>query len=216
MALRRRFTLIQRLCSMEPVEWEKLYQETEAVDMPWYCPGLDPDLEAALREMKITNGRLLDIGTGPGTQAMVLSRMGFDVTATDISGTAITLCRKRAQEEGLSIEFIEDDILDSALTPGFDVIFDRGCFHSLPPDKRERYRDFVHGLLQPGGVFFLKCFNIKETMEGGPYRFSPAEIEEIFSPRFSVLSIVETVYQGTLSPLPLALFVRMKKSGRAG
>ncbi len=196
---------------MEPVEWEKLYQETEAGKMPWYYAGLDPDLEAALLEMKITGGRLLDIGTGPGTQAMALSRMGFEVTATDISGTAIALCRKRAQEEGLSVEFLEDDILESRLEPGFDVIFDRGCFHTLVPGKRERYRDIVHGLLSDEGFLFLKCFNVKETMEGGPYRFRPAEIENIFSSRFRVLSIVETVYQGTLSPLPLALFARMKK-----
>jgi len=196
---------------MKPVEWEKLYQETEPVKMPWYYAGLDPDLEAALREMNIKKGRLLDIGTGPGTQAVALSRMGFEVTATDISRTAIELCRERAAGEGLSVEFVEDDILQSKLRPGFDVIFDRGCFHALPPSERERYREIVHGLLAPDGMFFLKCFNIKETMEDGPYRFSPEEIEDIFSPRFRIISITETVYQGTLSPLPLALFVRMKR-----
>ncbi len=196
---------------MEPHEWERLYQETEEKKMPWYYPGLDPDLEAALNEMDIKGGRLLDIGTGPGTQAMALARMGFDVTATDISPTAVALCREHAAKDDLAIEFVEDDILESNLSPGFDVIFDRGCFHSLPPEKRECYRETVHDLLLPEGVFFLKCFNVKETMEGGPYRFSPEEIEEIFTPRFRVISIAETVYQGTLSPLPLALFVRMEK-----
>jgi len=195
---------------MEPIEWEKFYRENELKKMPWYYPGLDPDLEAALREMEISSGKALDIGTGPGTQAMALARLGFDVTATDVSEEAIRLCREKTRLEGLSINFQVDDILKSSITPGFDVIFDRGCFHAQPPAERNRYRDIIHGLLAPNGVFFLKCFNIKETMEGGPYRFSPDDIRHIFSSGFSVLSIEETVYQGTLTPLPKALFVIMR------
>lgn len=194
----------------EPIEWEKLYNETEPGTMPWYYPNLDPDFEAALQEMKITGGTVLDIGTGPGTQAMALARLGFDVTATDISASAIRLCRGYARKEGLSIDFQVEDILRSKRKPAFDVILDRGCFHALPPDERHSYREIVKGLLAPSGVFFLKCFNIKETMEGGPYRFSPDEIKKLFSPDFRVLSIEETVYQGTLTPLPKALFVIMR------
>ncbi len=195
---------------MEPIEWEKFYFDTDTEKMPWYYPELDPDLEAALSKMKIRSGRALDIGTGPGTQAMALAGLGFEVTATDISAEAIRLCRDKARIKGLSVRFYVDDILHSKVTPDFDVIFDRGCFHALPPLERESYREIIHSLIAPKGVFFLKCFNIKETMEGGPYRFSPAEIKKIFSPRFNILSIDETVYQGTLTPLPKALFVIMK------
>ncbi|MFQ5354316.1 MAG: class I SAM-dependent methyltransferase [Thermodesulfobacteriota bacterium] len=195
---------------MEPAEWEKLYRETETKKMPWYYPGLDPDIEAALGTMKIKKGRALDIGTGPGTQAMALARLGFTVTATDISAAAIGLCRERARQEGLAINFQAEDILATGLTPGFDLILDRGCFHSLEPSRREDYREVVRNLLASKGVLFLKCFSIKETMEGGPYRFSPDDIKKYFSLGFHILSIEETVYQGTLSPLPLALFIIMR------
>ncbi|MFQ5427937.1 MAG: class I SAM-dependent methyltransferase [Thermodesulfobacteriota bacterium] len=195
---------------MEPAEWEKLYRETETRKMPWYYPGLDPDIEAALGTMKIKKGRALDIGTGPGTQAMALARLGFTVTATDISGEAIKLCREKAEREGLSINFQADDILHSKISPAFELILDRGCFHSLPPSEREKYREVVHNLLAPGGVLLLKCFSIKETMEDGPYRFSPQDIRECFRAGFNVLSIKETIYQGTLTPRPLALFVIMR------
>jgi len=195
---------------MDPIEWEKFYSDTETEKMPWYYPELDPDLEAVLGKMKISSGRVLDIGTGPGTQAMALAELGFEVTATDISAEAIRLCSEKARIRGLSIKFQADDILHSKVAPGLDVIFDRGCFHALEPSKRESYREIIASLIAPRGLFFLKCFNIKETMEGGPYRFSPGEIRKIFSPRFSILSIDETVYQGTLTPLPKALFVVMK------
>jgi hypothetical protein len=51
-------------------------------------------------------------------------------------------------------------------------------------------------------------------VEQGPYRFSPDKIKEIFGNGFEILSIKETVYQGTLDPLPKALFVVMRKKGR--
>ncbi|MFQ5479874.1 MAG: class I SAM-dependent methyltransferase [Thermodesulfobacteriota bacterium] len=195
---------------MKPLEWEKLYRETDAGDMPWYYPALDPDLEGALTRLNIKDGRALDIGTGPGTQALALAERGFTVTATDISEAAIELCKAAALKEGLSVDFIRDDILKSRLKPGFDIIFDRGCFHSLAPESRPLYVRHVHSLLAPKGVLFLKCFSIKETMEGGPYRFTPEGVREYFSSEFNIISIVETLYQGTLNPLPKALFAVMR------
>jgi len=65
--------------------------------------------------------------------------------------------------------------------------------------------------LKTGGYLFLKCFSRLQPGEEGPYRFTPEQIREIFGSRLSVLSIKETVYQGTLDPLPRALFCTMRK-----
>ncbi len=51
-------------------------------------------------------------------------------------------------------------------------------------------------------------------MEEGPYKFSQGEIKDLFSGSLTIDSIKETVYQGTLNPLPKALFVVMIKSGK--
>ena len=45
----------------------------------------------------------------------------------------------------------------------------------------------------------------------GPYRLSKKEIIEIFSSYFKIENIKETVYHGTMNPLPKALFAVMKK-----
>ena len=37
----------------------------------------------------------------------------------------------------------------------FDLIFDRGCFHVLAPERREEYVSTVAGLMKPGGYLFL-------------------------------------------------------------
>jgi 2-polyprenyl-3-methyl-5-hydroxy-6-metoxy-1,4-benzoquinol methylase len=75
----------------------------------------------------LRSGIALDLGTGPGTQAIHLARRGFAVTATDISEAAIRLASEKAQNEGLEITWEQDDILDTRLDRQFDFIFDRGC-----------------------------------------------------------------------------------------
>jgi 2-polyprenyl-3-methyl-5-hydroxy-6-metoxy-1,4-benzoquinol methylase len=193
--------------------WEALYQEQAIVSMPWFNPALDDDLKNALDALGVRGGSALDLGTGPGTQAMQLARRGFEVTATDISGTAIRLAKEEAEKQGLTMMWEQDDILDTRLTRQFDLIFDRGCFHVLAPAQRLEYVSIVHRLLKPGGYLFLKCFSHLQPGEQGPYRFTPAQIREVFGSWLRVLSIQETVYQGTLDPLPQALFCMIQREG---
>lgn len=63
-------------------------------------------------------------------------------------------------------------------------------------------------ILKKDGLFFLKCFSEKEPLRNtGPYRFSSETLEEVFECKgFKIRGIKETVYQGTLDPLPKALF----------
>jgi SAM-dependent methyltransferase len=190
--------------------WDNLYANEASVgSLPWYNKDLDDDLREHLRTMNITKGRFLDLGTGPATQAIELSKLGFQVTATDISENAIT----RAKRMFKDVEFIVDDILESKLKDdSFDYIFDRGCFHVLEPSSRQRYVDQVSRILRDGGLLFLKTFSAKESSRGGgPYRFSIDEIDSIFTKRFVIDSFKETVYQGTLDILPKALFVVLRK-----
>jgi 2-polyprenyl-3-methyl-5-hydroxy-6-metoxy-1,4-benzoquinol methylase len=144
---------------------------------------------------------------------MQLARRGFTVTATDISEAAIRLAREKAQKQGIEINWEQDDILDTRLDRQFDLIFDRGLFHVLEPGRRLDYVKVVSSLLKTGGYLFLKCFSRLQPGEQGPYRFTPEQIREIFGGRLSMLSIKETVYQGTLDPLPWALFCVMRREG---
>ncbi len=192
-------------------DWEELYREKNVESMPWFNPELDPDLDQALTKLNLHAGTALDLGTGPGTQAIALAERGFKVTATDISDTAVRQALDKTKEKGLDISFKQDDILNSHLDQEFDFVFDRGCFHVFPPERRQDYVHVVDKLIKPTGYLFLKCFSHLEKREEGPYRFTPEEIKEIFSSRFNVCSIKETVYHGTLDPLPKALFCVLEK-----
>ncbi len=189
-------------------DWDSLYEKNNVETMPWYSKGLDPDLKNELAKRNLNKGRFLDLGTGPGTQAIELSKIGFTVTGTDLSENAI----KKAQKLGSKVEFIADDILNSKLKENsFEHVLDRGCFHVLPPEKRHDYVRQVRSILGAGGILFLKCFSIKEPRESGPYHFSEQDIRQLFGKDFEIESVLESVYHGTLPVLPKTLFSVMKK-----
>jgi methylase of polypeptide subunit release factors len=80
--------------------------------MPWYNKSLDADLELELDKLKINRGSFLDLGTGPGTQAVKLFERGFDVTASDLSPTSIRKASVRYHKnKNNKIKFIVDDII---------------------------------------------------------------------------------------------------------
>jgi len=190
-----------------------LYKYEDVTTMLWYNKNLDFNLKEELDKRNILANihgyKFLDVGTGPGTQAIQLSSLGFDVIAIDISEYAI----EKAKILSDKVNFIVDDILNSKLgKEEFDYIFDRGCFHGISPDDRNRYVAKVKDIIKKEGILFLKCFSEKELREEGPYRFSPDKIKKIFGSDFEILSIKETDYSGDVDPVPpKALFVVMKK-----
>src|SRR6185437_7858314 len=108
--------------------WNLIYRDEKVADMPWYNEKLDYDLEEEIvqRNIKGTEIKILDIGTGPGTQAIRLSELGFNVTGSDLSEYAI----EKAKQLSNRVNFIIDDILNSKFKENeFEYIFARGCFH---------------------------------------------------------------------------------------
>jgi ubiquinone/menaquinone biosynthesis C-methylase UbiE len=121
--------------------WDEFYKNEKIEKMPWYNEKLDSDLEEKLNAMQINNGIFLDLGTGPGTQAMQLAKKGFDVIGSDISETVIKRNKIIYENKYLhNIKFVVDNILDSNFNDNyFDYIFDRGCFHVFPGEYRPTY-----------------------------------------------------------------------------
>jgi SAM-dependent methyltransferase len=193
-------------------DWETLYKTQKVETLPWYNENLDSDLENELNQRNIIKGKFLDLGTGPATQAIWLAKRGFQVIGSDLSEAAIKRARNVYASEK-DLDFIVDDILNSKLKESeFDYVFDRGCFHVLSSADRQIYISKIKGVLRDKGILFLKCFSDKEPRQEGPYKFSQQEIRDLFSKYFRIDSIKETVYQGTLDPLPKALFAVMIKN----
>jgi cyclopropane fatty-acyl-phospholipid synthase-like methyltransferase len=194
--------------------WDDIYRRLEIEEMPWFNPELDRDIEKALDDLKIKKGSVLDIGTGPGTQAIELAKHGFKVTAIDISETAIRKAVRRAEAEEVRISFLTDDILNSKLDDKYNLAIDRGCFHVINPSQRADYVIVVHNILKARGFLFLKCFSFKEPPGPGPYRFKAEEIKELFEPLFEIHSIRGSSFKGTLPQAPKALSCILQKRAK--
>jgi SAM-dependent methyltransferase len=194
--------------------WDELYRNDTIESLPWYWPALDPDLESALERYVVRSGTFLDLGTGPGTQAIALAVRGFQVTATDLSPAAIAYATRKAKAVGVDVAFVTDDILATHLTGPYDAVFDRGCFHVIAPEQRALYVKAMHGLLAPSGRLYLKTFSHHQPGTQGPHRFAPDDIRRCFAgDSFEVIEILDAEYQGQLDPWPKALFSVIRLQG---
>ncbi len=66
---------------------------------------------------------------------------------------------ERAREAGVRVRFHRTDIFSADLPAGpYDLVYDSGCLHHLPPHRRVSCRDLLDRVLAPGGHFGLACF----------------------------------------------------------
>lgn len=161
----------RRIVNMKFPDWDELYTRREMTTMPWYWEELDEDIIDTLKQRNIKEGTLLDLGCGPGYQAILLSNLGFTVTASDIAGSAIE--KAKALDTKNNVTWVVDDILNTKLSENsFDIIFDRGCFHVFRPQERRLYIRNVKKLLKKNGFLFLKTFSTKQGGDVGLYQTS--------------------------------------------
>ena len=86
-------------------------------------PETEELVELILSENPETPLSILDIGTGSGAIALALanSRLGWQITASDLSSDALALAEENAQSYGLNLAFAQSDCLD-AIQGKFDII----------------------------------------------------------------------------------------------
>lgn len=201
---------------MKPIplddDWDDFYNEAEVEDLPWFTKRLDFDLQIELKNRDLRKGRFLDLGTGIGTQAIALSKMGFEVTGADISEVAIEKAKKRSDK----INFVVDDILSTNLPDSsFDFIFDRGIFHLFDESDRTEFVNQIKRILNDDGIYFLKCMSIEEEEFSGdnaPHRLSKQQIIDIFEDDFDIEKIRPSIFEASnLDYNPKAWFTVMRK-----
>jgi len=137
----------------------------------------------------IKNGfKILDIGSGPGNEAIFLAKQGMKVTGIDINPSAIAIAKELANIQGVNnIKFIQGDALKlNFKNDTFDVINDTFVFHHFEKSIRKRYACEVNRILKNKGIFVLRGFSCKMTPGSGPFRLTGNEILEAFMPYFEV------------------------------
>ncbi len=139
--------------------WDGFYAD-RSKPIPFFVPKPDESLASHVDKGRLKPGRALELGCGPGRNALYLAAHGFDVDAVDLSPAALDWARERARESGADVRFHLGDIFGPVLADKgpYDLIYDSGCFHHLPPHRRISCLALLDRVLAPGGHFALNCF----------------------------------------------------------
>jgi SAM-dependent methyltransferase len=191
--------------------WEDRYTQSDPKTLPWNAGGPDSDLVRLVKAGTIPVGQALDIGTGPGHDAVFLIQHGFNVIGIDISPTAVVLARENASNAGLFGFFQVGDIRQIPVEDHFvDFAYDRGCFHVLEAQDRPKAVEEVHRVLRKGGLYLLRVFSDKEPPGQGPHRFARQELENLFKGKFKILKVWEGVFEGSHKPKSYSLLMEKR------
>jgi len=133
---------------------------------PWDTQVSPPELMDFIAQH--SPGRALDLGCGTGTNVIALAKHGWQAIGVDYIGRAIGQARKKAQLEGVSVEFQIDDVTKlTSITGEFDLVLDIGCFHSLSADEKRAYILNLERLTGPGSYYLMYGF-CQSADRGGP------------------------------------------------
>jgi SAM-dependent methyltransferase len=155
---------------------------------PWDTGISPPELVEVIEgARRLAPGRALDLGCGTGTTTVYMATHGWDATGVDFVPQAIKVARSKAQRSGASVAFLVGDVtrLDRlGIQPGFDLLFDQGCFHSLPVGSRASYAAEVSRMARPGATYLLYAFGRRpdgmRRRSPLPTGLSPDEVRSLF------------------------------------
>lgn len=128
------------------IKWNNRFrsEDTYLGDKP--SPFLTREIDRILR--LVPGKRVLDIACGEGRNSFFLALRGFQVTGLDISDVGLGKAVKRAEAEGLIIDFQRVDLDHYRFTDQFDLIIN---FNFL-------LRDLIPKMLEalsPGGLLIV-------------------------------------------------------------
>ncbi|MGE6556702.1 class I SAM-dependent methyltransferase [Exiguobacterium artemiae] len=144
--------------------WDGFYAD-RTKRIPFFVDKPDENLVRYVEQLEIPVNRVLELGSGPGRNALYLAENGSQVDAVDLAQTSVDWANERARERQLDISFRQGNLFELPFEQGaYDFVYDSGCFHHIAPHRRHDYIRVVSDALRPGGCFALTCF-----VEGGQY-----------------------------------------------
>jgi Methyltransferase domain len=138
------------------------------------------------------------------------------VVGLDVSATAVASAAAAAAEQGLTTaSFAQADVTSFRGYPTgsegrFSTIFDSGCLHSLPPEKREGYLQSISQAAASGASLYILAFAAAAFVDEdagdrpGPRGLTETELRDAVSMLWEVDDIRPAKIYGNESALNLA------------
>ena len=148
--------------------------------IPWAASGPRRDLVQWAQESHAAgNGQsALIIGCGLGDDAEFLVELGYQVTAFDISPTAIDWCKERFPETAVDYQVADMFAPPAEWLNGFDLVVEDYIVQALPPEMRVASVQAVAAFPAPGGLLLAIGRGIDDIAlrSGPPWPLTGAEL----------------------------------------
>ena len=181
---------------IDPNFYETQYQQAqgEIAQTPWSLgapnPALVSWLNAQATSLVRPGCRVVVVGCGLGDDAIELSHRGFDVTAFDLSPTAIQWAQQRFPQE--SQRFCVADVCSppSHWRHRLDLVVDISTLSGVAPEHWAEMARGAADLLHPNGVMLIICAGrgddepakpLDGPVSGPPYPLTADELRQLLA-----------------------------------
>ena len=108
---------------IKPKSWKEFFQENASTyDENGFAQNSLVEVQFLIDLMQLKPGmKLLDMGCGTGRHAVLFAEKGIQVTGVDFSSEMLEVARKKAELQGLDIEWVEADATTFGRVAAFDA-----------------------------------------------------------------------------------------------
>ena len=164
----------EAIAKKDPSGWfEPLYANAvgDTARVPWAKNQAHPYLQEWLQTYppQAEGKSALVIGCGLGDDAEILASVGYQVTAFDISPSAIAWCKQRFPES--TVNYLVRDLfaLDAAWQYKFDLVFECRTIQALPLEVRSSaIRAIADTVSENGTLLVITRHRDSDTIPNGP------------------------------------------------
>lgn len=144
--------------ALDPI-WEDLYKQGgHANRYPWDIV-VSFVFRNAPRDRPRDQVRILEVGSGTGSNLLFAAREGFTVTGVEGSASAVEYAQKRFKQEDLKGDLRVGDFTRLPFADGsFDLVFDRASLTCVGSEHLRQAVAEIRRVLVPGGRFLFNPY----------------------------------------------------------